>query len=284
MASPNKLTMYYADESTRLFLEEQISLYGGKNSGSKYLYALVSRERQRINNDAEDKYASEYPSPSAMFYPKFLGGTDYISKGDISFSSLDLVKEYMREASGEEKIISEKRKRLKIIREGILDKIILDYLNLPDASAIRSNVDSFSIIIIKYIKCNYHDFSGDNATLEGEFIAEWKFIRVDSKLWGRYDGKYDFRKIKYMKYADVTEFYGGQGLCKVNEVTTRDNAGAYFIPVSSNTLKFPSGFISRKEPLIVGGFIDQIKTRIDIRPMNETRIKKINNLRQKKTQ
>lgn len=283
MASPNKLTMYYADESTRLFLEEQISLYGGKNSGSKYLYALVSRERQRINNDAEEKHASEYSSPSAIFYPKFLSGTDYISKGYIYFSPLDLVKEYMREASGEGRIISEKRKRLKIIRNGILDEIIRDYRGLHDASATVLNVGSFSIILIKYIKCNYHDFSGSNATLEGEFIAEWKLIRVDRKLWDKYEGKYDLRKIKYMKYAEATEFYGGKGLCKVNEVTTRDNAGAYFIPVSSNALKFPSDLVSRKEPLIVGGFIDQIKNRVDIRPMNETRIKKIKNLRQKNT-
>lgn len=49
MASTNKLTMYYRDETTRLFLEEKSQQFEGKKSGSRYLYSLVERERKNAD-------------------------------------------------------------------------------------------------------------------------------------------------------------------------------------------------------------------------------------------
>lgn len=274
MASENKLTMYYHDESTRLFLENEIQQLEGKKSGSRYLYSLVERERKNTGMDNDEEKGPHVSSPVVIHSP-FRHCASHITSGWVSFSSLDKIKEINKEVeNGKE--ISEKRRNLKLLRNEILNKIMIDYENIISKTYREINrEDDFFIIVINYVICYYHAFDGDYGNLRGEFSSEWTLINANRSLWLKYNGRYDFRKIKYLKHKDVLMHRDGKAFSMINESSRRDNIGSYFIPVKNNALPFPLLKAKNREPLIFGGEIDQIKARVDIREMNKTRVEKI---------
>ncbi|MEI7088171.1 hypothetical protein WCU61_19080 [Pectobacterium versatile] len=274
MASANKLTMYYHDESTRLFLEKEIRQFEGKKSGSQYLYSLVERERKNteMNNDENKGINVSHP---VIIHSPFHQCTSHITNGWVLFSPLAKIQEINNEIQSG-KAISEKRRELKSLRNEIINKIIIDYENIISATYRNINKeDDFFIIVINYITCHYHDFDDENGNLRGEFHSEWTLINANRNLWIKYHGRYDFRKIKYLRYKDIFIHRDGKAFSMINESSMRDNIGAYFIPVKKNALPFPLSGTKNRGPLIFGGDIDQIKVRVDIKKMNKTRVEKI---------
>lgn len=268
MASANKLTMYYHEESTRLFLEEKM-----QKSGSRYLLSLVERERMNIQENNNESKESDALTPVMIFRP-FNQGSDYVTSGWVSFSAFDKFKEIGRE-KGNGKEISSRRRELKLLRREILKKIIFDYENIITRETGGVNEYGVFVIVVNYVICNYHDFEGNEVNFHGEFSAEWTLIHVDRGLWDRYQGKYDFSKINYLRHQDVLVHKKGMAFSLIQKSLGRDKVGAYFIPVKKDSLSFEKFSENRCGPLLFGGEIDQINARVDIKRMNETRVKKI---------
>ncbi|WP_413453385.1 hypothetical protein [Erwinia persicina] len=275
MASTNKLTMYYRDETTRLFLEEKSQQFEGKKSGSRYLYSLVERERKNADTLTLDSSNKAW-NPLTSIYPVYLGGQEYETRGWVKFPSIERVSAYFRQSQMEGGKFSIKREDLKTLREGIISEIIEDYYKKTAEFSVAGKQDNenFTVIVINHIRCHYHDFDRDGM-LYGEFLAEWKFIDVNQALWDKYEGGYDFSKIKYCKYRKILGFNEGRGFSMIHETSLRDSAGAYFIPVREDSLPFKVPNKGKKGPIIIGGSIDQNDARTYIKKMNETRIKAI---------
>lgn len=273
MASEYKLTMYYHDESIRLFLEDKMQQSGGEKSGSRYLLSLVERERKNIG---ENNNENEEPDvlPTVIISPPFNKGSDYVTNGWVSFSTFEKLKEIDRGVKNGNGI-SPRRVEQKLLREGIIEKIIFDYERIITSAYRGVSEYGIFVIVVNYVICNYHDFKDDEVNVRGEFSAEWTLIHVDRELWDKYQGKYDFSKINYLRHQDILVHKKGTAFSLIQKSLGRDKAGAYFIPVRKDSLSFARFSKNGRSPLIFGGEIDQIKARVDIKKMNETRVKKI---------
>ncbi|EPN1931333.1 hypothetical protein ACTV70_002895 [Cronobacter dublinensis] len=265
MAYKYKATMYYSDEGTEAFLRDKAVKSNGKKSASHYLYSLVTKERENLmaNNDIKNK-----PVPVQLF-PEYVNSKEFSVNGSVEFLGLS---DAYHPHKGESSLI---RKNHKILMETIDDKILEHVASHFSNHGHEVNDNSFRIVLKTYVACYYCNIGTVPGLYSGTFTATCRVIIVNRALWDKYDGKFNFEKIRYIKYEDITKAGRGipGGLCKVAEISAKDKAGAFFIPVSTLPVKFPE-----KPPLasvLIKGFdVSCHKDRLKLKAMNETQKKR----------
>ncbi|MGI8465634.1 hypothetical protein [Pectobacterium punjabense] len=260
MSYKYKSTMYYSDEDTKIFLKERTRKPGGgKGTESKFLYSLVTSEREKVNSEQSDNEINNGKSRSLCkldqpYRPRY----EMITSNNIEFSSLAAMMK------------NDKKTIPKAFMKGIDDAIYLDYIKKIKSLNLQQE-EGFFIILKTYITCRYNDFNSSDVNCKGTFTARWVLILVDRALWDKFGGLYDFTKIKYLKYIDISNGRKGvpSGICKVHDSHEKDDKGAFFIPVRSTAKAFPSELKYRGKYFIQGVDAYSIKNRVDIKPMTE---------------
>ncbi|ROP56180.1 hypothetical protein EDF81_3730 [Enterobacter sp. BIGb0383] len=264
-----KATMYYSDEGMERFLAEKSIKPNGKKSASQYLYALVSRERESTGNADIAKGESGV----IKLYPQFIGGKQIDINGRVAFSSLataSLGRQKKAEQRLKTKMLMEEIDKAiveQVMSEGFLQPKVLD-------KALDNN--DFSIILKTEVTCHYHEEAYLDDYCQGIFTARCLILHITQLEWERLDGKYDFENIKYFKYEDLAkvEKHTQRGLCKIAELSPKDNAGAFFIPVRATSRAFPSGSVPMNSLSIRGVDISFNKNRVKLKAMNATQRKR----------
>lgn len=270
MASPYKVTMYYSDESTRLFLKEARDEYGGKKSDSNYLYSLVTREREKTERFAEErKSQSEHVVTSLL--PNFLNKSDFFLSGVVTFPSFKNSNTPYLNVFQKSAPAMERKYNLKNLQNFLQCKVQEDFKKRLDQNSSKKCPKTFYVIIIKHISCYYADPSLIEGMLIGNFHVEYTAITVDPNLWDKHGGKYRFDKIKYWRYESIFNS-GKKTLRKIREETCRDKEGGYFIPVTDKSMPFPKPSKNRGNIIIIGGESRQSRARFDCRKIPEERI------------
>ncbi|BEM65476.1 hypothetical protein SME23J_45030 [Serratia marcescens] len=262
-----KATMYYSDEDTEHFLAEKSTKPNGKKSASHYLYALVSRERTDNTGIAKDE------AGVLKLYPEFMGGKRVDISGRVAFSSLMSAR-----LAGQKK--AEQRLKTKMLMEEI-DKVIIEQViseGFLQPKFLGKELDNNDLLIILKtdVACHYYEdtYSGDYC--QGLFAAKCLILHITKSEWERRGGKYDFENIKYFKYEDLAkvEKKTQRGLCKIAELSPKDKAGAFFIPVRTTSKSFPSDSVLMNPPSIRGVDISFNKDRVKLKAMNATQRKR----------
>lgn len=262
MAYKFKVTMYYSDEETKEFLLGKAVKANGKRSESLYLYSLVTNEREG-QHQADNEGKS--PPPSVQLFPEFTTSREFTVSGHITFSGLAHVFQQ------QEKESALMRLKHKSLMEAIDLKIHEDVIKKDSFKREEQNEDYFLVVLKTYIACYYSCPSAQSGIYEGMFTATCRVIIVNRALWDNYNGKFNFEKIRYIKYEDIAKTGKGipGGLCKVAEISAKDKTGAFFIPVSTLPVKFPE----KTNPglvLIKGVEVSFHKERLKLKAMNET--------------
>lgn len=265
-----KATMYYSDEDTEHFLAEKSIKPNGKKSASQYLYALVSRERERERSGNADIAKDE--TRVIKLYPEYTGGKRIDISGSVAFSSLATVR-----LGGQKK--AEQRLKTKMlmaeIDKAIIEHMISEGFLQPKVPGKALDNNDFTIILKTDVTCHYYEdtYSGDYC--QGSFTARCLILHITQSEWERFDGRYCFENIKYFKYGDLAkvEKHTQRGLCRVAELSPRDSAGAFFIPVRATSKSFPDRPFMNGLSLC-GVDISFNKDRVKLKAMNITQRKR----------
>lgn len=264
-----KATMYYSDEDTEHFLAENSIKPNGKKSASQYLYALVSRERERSDNTGIAKDEAGV----LKLYPEFMGGKRVDISGRVAFSSLMSAR-----LDGQKK--AEQRLKTKVLMEEI-DKVIIAQCisgSFFQPKFLGNELDNngFTIILKTEVTCYYHEEEDSGDYCQGLFTAKCLILHITKSVWERRGGKYDFENIKYFKYEDLAkvEKKMQRGLCKIAELSPQDKAGAFFIPVRTISKAFPSDSVLINSLSIRGVDTSFNKDRVKLKAMNATQRKR----------
>ncbi|WP_371974547.1 hypothetical protein ACB496_04430 [Lelliottia nimipressuralis] len=266
MAYKFKATMYYSDEETKAFLQSKAVKSSGKKSESHYLYSLVKNEReglQQADNEGKSKPAS------VELYPEFITSREFTVSGQIEFAGL--AHGYQQQEK-ESALMRLKHKSLM----GVIDiKIEEGVLQQDGFKCEGQNEGHFLVVLKTNVACYYSTPYAEYGLYEGMFTATCRVIIVNRELWDRHDGKFNFEKLRYIKYEDIAKAGRGipRGLCKVAEISTKDKTGAFFIPVSTLPVKFPEK-TNRAPVLIKGVDVSFHKERLKLKAMNETQKKR----------
>ena len=259
MGYKHKATMYYSDEETVQFLNEHAHKRNGKKSVSHYLYSLVTKEREKaISTEIKSK-----PSPVTL-YPEHYP-LELMIDGDIEFTSLDNIR-----AAKDIVDINKKPIHNNIMNE--INSKIEQFIakNLRDNPRCHIKNDYF-IVIRSHIIINSHHTHTTSEYCKGHFIATCMIINVRQNERGVFSSNFDFKKVKYYKYNDITKAnrYIPSSLCKIAEINPQDPTGAFFIPVMNVDRPLSPTF----EPgriHITGVDIHHNKYRVKIKQSNKT--------------
>ncbi|MGC1026800.1 hypothetical protein [Pantoea agglomerans] len=92
--------------------------------------------------------------------------------------------------------------------------------------------DSYFVLLKTLIKGVYQ--KNEFGYLKGRYDVKVSLIRVDLKKWLKYNGCYDFFKIRYCSYYDLTtKVRAGATRTFAPVLDDKYNNGAFFIPVSN---------------------------------------------------
>ncbi|HCR3451169.1 TPA: hypothetical protein ON570_004853 [Citrobacter werkmanii] len=257
-----KATMYYSDDETEAFLREKALKTNGKKSASHYLYSLVSRERE-VADTTRSKMDT---SAGVHIYPEYTAVHRYDVSGDISFPCLMVTGK-------------DEKSRIRFVHKDIMKAIDQEIDFDINKASLKNphqtyNNDDLLIVIKTDIHCSYSDNITTEHHCQGTFIASCIIIRVTRFEWEKWEGKYDFENIRYIKYRDLSnpKVNKHTGLCQVAEYAPQDKAGAFFIPVRKTAKAFPS---DRLPPILIKGIdINANKDRLRLKAMNASQKKR----------
>ncbi|HDC4396318.1 TPA: hypothetical protein PIV56_004260 [Klebsiella quasipneumoniae subsp. similipneumoniae] len=266
MAYKFKSTMYYSDEETKAFLLGKAVKTNGKRSESHYLYSLVTNERE--GQHQADNEGKSQPA-SVQLFPEFTTSREFTVSGQITFWGLAHV------VQPQEKESALMRLKHKSLMEAIELKIHEDVIKQDSFKREEQNEGYFLVVLKTYIACYYSGPCAQSGIYEGMFTATCRVIIVNRTLWDKHDGRFNFEKIRYIKYEDIAKAGRGipGGLCKVAEISAKDKTGAFFIPVSTLPMKFPEK-TNPGRVLIKGVDVSFHKERLKLKAMNETQKKR----------
>ncbi|CNK14408.1 hypothetical protein [Yersinia intermedia] len=258
-----KATMYYSDDETDRFLREKAAKPNGKKSASHYLYSLVTRERE----NAASVELNQEEVGVVRIYPEYTRLRRIEVSGLISFTALP--------AFSLESKATQKRLDHKDLMKEIDGKIHLDITSkFNNHNNDFNHNGSFLVVIKTDVTCYYNRTVSGAGYCEGNFLANCTILHITRSEWERWGGKYDFERIKYIKFRDLSNPRArkSMGLCQLAEIAPLDTAGAFFIPVRTTAKAFPSDkFLA---PLIIGVDITFNKDRVRLKPMNDTQKKR----------
>ena len=208
-----KETAYLPAQGLQEFVERSAEEQG--MSKSRYLGSLVEKEAASVSVKTS--------RPALVLHKPYTTDINFVCSGVFEYlpgvAKSDLYKYVMLETT--ESIITSFKD---IIRKRLKDNP--EYLR-----------DSCFVLLRTLIKGVYQ--KTDSGSLKGRYDVKVTLIRVSEKEWLKYDGCYDFFKIKYYSYYDLTtktKVGGVRMLAPVFDDKYKD--GAFFIPVSDASSKF----------------------------------------------
>jgi len=208
-----KETAYLSAQGLQEFVERSAEEQG--MSKSRYLGSLVEKEVASVSGKTNQ--------PTLVLHKPYYPEMSFISSGvfecNAQTTKPEMYKYVMLQTT--ESIISSFRD---IIRKRIKD----------NPECLR---DSCFLLLRTLIKGVYQ--KNDSGSLMGRYDVKVTLIRVSVKEWLKYNGCYDFFKIKYYSYYDLTtkaKAGGVRMLAPVFDDKYKD--GAFFIPVSDASSNF----------------------------------------------